>query len=372
MSANPPKESAEEGGAEIDLSQKGDIRHILTHNQPRRQQMNGFDPEYADIVDYIVKITHRIWEEKEIGLIYDTYIHNISIWTTEGRIYGRDEVLTGTIRTLAAYPDVRLYADEVIWSGDDQEGFHTSHRIVWVGHNNGYSIYGPPTGRRILRIGIANCFVKENRIVEEWIARDEMAAVLQLGLNPFEAAVRLAPPASEQRQVFGELERVQGQSMPTSMPPRNEPGFDLEDFVRRVYHEIWDWRLLNKIDAYFTPDFVCHTVPARKLTGRGSYKAHLLSLMAAFPDAHLMIEQLYWMGDEQHGYKVMVRWNLQGTHRGPSQYGVPTGKRIYLMGISHLYIKDGKILEEWMIYDEFALLKQLVSPTAIAESDPHK
>jgi len=362
MSTKLSNESSEEDGIEINLHAKGDISRMLAHDQPRRQKMAVFDPEYADILDYIVKITHRIWEEKEIGLIYDTYIHNISIWTTEGCTYGRDEVIAGTIRTLAAYPDVRLYADEVIWSGNDQEGFHTSHRIVWVGHNSGYSIYGPPAGRRILRIGIANCLVKENRIIEEWIARDEMAAVLQLGLDPFEAATRLAA-RTERQTSFGELERVQGQSMPAQMPPRSEPGFDLEDFIRRAYHEIWDWRLLNKIDTYYTPDFVCHTVPARKLTGRGPYKAHLLSLMAAFPDAHLTIDHVYWMGSEQKGFKAMVRWNLQGTHRGPSHYGAPTGKRIYLMGISHLCIKDGKIFEEWMIYDEFALLKQLVSPS---------
>ncbi len=363
MSADDHNPTPEERKPGIDLSSKGDISKILAPGQPRRQSLAGFDDDYADIVDYIIQITHRIWEEKAIGLIYDTYIHNISIWTTEGRSYGRDEVLAGTIRTLAAYPDVRLYGDEVIWSGNDQEGFHTSHRIVWVAHNTGYSLYGPPTGRRILRTGIANCFVKENRIVEEWIARDEMAAVLQLGFDPFEAAARMAPlPGFAARQAaFGELERVQGQSTPAHMPPCDGA---LEDFVRRAYHEIWDWRLLNKIDAYYAPGFVCHTVPARRLVGPGPYKAHLLGLMAAFPDAHLTIEQLYWMGDGQGGYKVMVRWNLQGTHRGPGPYGAPSGKRISLMGISHLLINAGKILEEWMIYDEFALLKQLANSPA--------
>ncbi len=55
--------------------------------------------------------------------------------------------------------DVRLYGDEVIWTGDDEAGFHTSHRITWVAHNTGHSVYGPPTGRRVVRTGIANCFV---------------------------------------------------------------------------------------------------------------------------------------------------------------------------------------------------------------------
>jgi predicted ester cyclase len=68
------------------------------------------------------------------------------------------------------------------------------------------------------------------------------------------------------------------------------------------------------------------------------------------------------MGSEQDGCKVMVRWNIQGTHRGPGFYGAPTGKRVYLLGISHLLVQNGRIREEWMIYDEFALLKQIVDP----------
>ncbi len=39
------------------------------------KSMRGFEEQYVDIIDYIVRITHRIWEEKHIGYIYDTYKH---------------------------------------------------------------------------------------------------------------------------------------------------------------------------------------------------------------------------------------------------------------------------------------------------------
>jgi predicted ester cyclase len=370
MTAQPLKDSDEGHGGEIDLHSKGDISRMLAPDQPRRQSMAGFDPVYADIVDYIVQITHRIWEEKEIGLIYDTYVHNVSVWTTEGLSYGREAVIASTIRTLAACPDVRLFANEVIWSGNDRDGFHTSHRIVWVGRNTGYSIYGSPTGRRILRTGIANCFVKENRIMEEWIVRDELALVQQLGIDPLAAAARLGSQGGgEAQRETGELERIKGQGTPPVMPPKAGDDFDVEDFVRRSYHEIWDWRRLNKIDQYCSPGYVCHTVPVRKLTGRGDYKAHLLGLMAVFPDATLTIDEVYWMEDAQRGYKTMTRWTLQGTHLGPGPYGRPTGRRVRLMGISHHRIQDGKFIEEWMIYDEFALLKQLYSSPPVKDEN---
>ncbi len=60
----------------------------------RRQRMRGFDPAYVDIIDYIVRITHRIWEEKDIGYIYDTYRHNCRVTDDAGLQYGRDKIVS--------------------------------------------------------------------------------------------------------------------------------------------------------------------------------------------------------------------------------------------------------------------------------------
>ena len=40
---------------------------------PRKHSMKGFEDTYVDIVDYIIRITHRIWEDQDVGYIYDTY-----------------------------------------------------------------------------------------------------------------------------------------------------------------------------------------------------------------------------------------------------------------------------------------------------------
>jgi predicted ester cyclase len=359
------------GMEEITLEAKGDISELMALGQERTQSMKGFEDCYVDIVDYIIRCTHRIWEEHGIGLIYSHYTHNIPIWTTEGLIYGREAVVSGTVSTQAAFPDVRLYGDEVIWAGNDEDGFHTSHRIMWVGHNTGHSKYGPPTGRRIVRCGIANCFVKENRIVKEWIARDELGLVLQLGFDPHELARKMARKEAVRRvdeDPVPAFERVVGQGTPVELdPPPSDGGFDVEDFIRRSYHEIWNWRLLNKIDAYYVPNVECHTSANRELYGRAALTGFILSLLAAFPDAAMNIDHMYWIGNEDDGYRVAVRWTLQGTHGGPGVYGEPTGKRIRVMGISHHMLKDGRIAEEWMIFDEFALLKQLYAPENEAE-----
>ncbi|RME99082.1 MAG: hypothetical protein D6768_15870, partial [Chloroflexi bacterium] len=127
-------------------------------------------------------------------------------------------------------------------------------------------------------------------------------------------------------------------------------------------HQIWNWRLLNKIDDYFAPNYLCNTSTNRKLYGLGDYKAYILSLLAAFPDAAVNVDHICWLGSEAAGYRVATRWTLQGTHEGPGVYGEPTGKRIRLMGITHQLIQGGKFVREWTAFDEFALLKQLVAP----------
>ncbi len=341
-----------------------DISRLLKPDPEKRQSMRGFDEKFVDIVDYIVRITHEIWEEKSIGRIYDTYAHNVLIHTTDGQTYGRDKVIADSIKTMAAFPDVRLYADDVIWCGNDQDGFHSSHRIIWVAHNTGYSIYGPPTGRRVVRQGIAHCFVKENRVVEEWICRDELALIRQLGFDEHELARKLA--VSDAVKPSGEVERLQGQAPPVDLPPRTSTGFDVEDFVRRSMHEIWNWRLFSKVDEYYVHNYLCNTSTNRTLYGLGDFKAYILSLLAAFPDAAMNVDHICWLGNEADGYRVATRWTLQGSHQGPGVYGEPTGKRIRLMGITHQHIQAGKFVREWTAFDEFALLKQLYTPDAVS------
>ncbi len=343
-------------------------KFMALQGTPRRQSMQGFDEDYVDIVDYIVRVTHRIWEEKGIGLIYDTYSQDVVIHTSDGHNYGRDKVVADSMKKMAAFPDGRVIAADVIWSGNDVDGFHSSHRIAWTGTNTGWSNYGPPTNRRAARMGVAHCLVKENRIIEEWIAREEMNVIWQLGLNPYdlarksaaaEAAAGVKPPVPYN---LGEIERVMGQSTPAPLPPKPDK-FEVENFIRRYYQEVWNWRLFNKVSEYCIPNYQSHVATNRDLYGLGDYKAYILSLMAAFPDLMMYVDHVAFLGDEEKGYRVAVRWWLQGSHTGPGHYGPPTGKRIQILGFSHFLVKDGKFVKEWTLFDEFALLKQIYWPS---------
>jgi hypothetical protein len=215
----PPQREA----SEIDLYKKGDITVMMAAaGSGRLQPMRGFDEDYTDIVDYIVRCTHKIWEEGAMGLLYTHYSHNCVVHTPYGITYGREAMLADSINALSAFPDRRAFADEVIWTGDDEVGFHTSHRVIGTGRNTGHSAYGPPTGRKVLTRTIANCYVKENMISEEWLVRDALSMVRQLGLDE-NAVVDRMLEADERKGAqpgHGPPERVAGQTTPPPNPER--------------------------------------------------------------------------------------------------------------------------------------------------------
>ena len=330
----------------------------------RRMPMRGFDPEYPDIVDYIIRITHRIWEEKDVGYIYDTYQHNCVIHDSMGDRHGREGVVASTLQSLAAFSECRLYADDVIWSGNQDDGFHTSHLSTGISYNRGYSSYGPPTGRKIVSRAIANCLSKDNKIFEEWLLHDDSATIRQMGYDVNEVAerqVRSALDTSVYQVPVSDPMRMLGQYAPAPLATHPHDGFDVEDFVRATYHDIWNRRRLNLVAQRYAPSHICSTSGNRRFQGTGALTAFMLNMLALFPDAEISVDHVYWNGDDTRGYRVAVRWTLSGTHAGYGEYGPPSRARILAMGLSQHTIKNGLFVQESSLFDEMSILRQIAA-----------
>ncbi len=332
------------------------LTHVRRQNKQTEHAMRGFDPQYEDIVDYILRITHRIWEEGDIGHIYDTYLGTVMVHTGYGTAYGVEEVVSGSIASAAALPNRRLYAKDVLWTGDDERGFHTSHLLVSTGTNTGYSPWGPPTGRRAEFLAIANCFVRENLVVEEWLVRDTAAMVRQLGFDIWEVAKDAAALWSV--SVTGETDRLQGQYPPAAYQPQS--GDPHEEFIRQLFHDAWNSRHFNRITEKYAEDSSLHVPHHLTLRGVANIRAYHLNFMAMFPDAHMNVEHVYGLESEEGGYRAAVRWRFSGTHARYGWYGKPTDKRVNILGISHVYIVDDKVKEHYMVFDDLAVVMQLV------------
>lgn len=346
----------------IIFDQGRDIGKLLQPGTERRQSLRGFDEDYVDIVDYIVRCTYKIWEQRGIGLIYTHYKQDTPVHSTDGLTLGRDEVVAHTVQSQAAMPDALGFFQDIVWGGDDREGFLSSHRFLSVGRNTGYTVYGPPTNRTVRVWGIANCLVRENLIVEEWLYHNELSFIRQLGLPLRETVLRHAPRPLDSLgpEQHGQIERLRGQEPPLPLEPRPE-GFDIEDMVRRSMHEIWNRRMFNRVSDYYADNYLYHGTTDREYYGRGNYTAYILSVLAMFPDAAMFIDDLRWVGDETSGYRTAVRWSLLGTHTGPGIYGAPTGQQVHMHGVTQHRVLDGRFVEEWTIFNELQVVQQIWS-----------
>ena len=150
--------------------------------------MKGFDNKYKDFPDYILKITKQIWEGKDVESVGDFYTEDIPVRSPFGITYGNKPVIDATYKTLKEFPNRQLLGEDVIWNNDDNEGYHSSHRILSKGTHLGDGFYGKPTGKEIYYRVIADCACKEKQVYDEWIVRDQGAMVRQIGYTPKELA----------------------------------------------------------------------------------------------------------------------------------------------------------------------------------------
>jgi hypothetical protein len=185
--------------------------------------MRGFDPEFRDLPDFIVKITERIWEGRGIGLIRQWYAADCLVHTSMGPASGAQATVTGTLDTLNTLPDRRLLPEDIIWSGDDIAGFLSSHRLICPGTHKGDGPLGPPTGRAVTVRAIADCRCLGNQVVEEWLVRDFAGLCVQVGVNPtiWPAGLRLRTSNEDASR---------GSSSP--LPGCGRPGSSARPFIR--------------------------------------------------------------------------------------------------------------------------------------------
>lgn len=332
--------------------------------------MRGFDPEFADIIDYILRITYRIWEEKQVGLCRDYYSDDCPVYTLAGYTEGAEAVTQNTMRTLSAFPDRTLHADNIIWDGDDVDGFHSSHLISTNMTNLGPSEFGEPTGMQAQIQVIAHCVCKENRIVEEWLVRDNLSLATQLGIDPLvyaqeQASKPLDPESSYTRWLTGEYDRVvktnrEQQRYPTAKDDR-------QGFVRSALHNIWNARMPGDCRYLYAENARLHASARDDYDGVNDIVRFYLEVLESLPDAGISVD--YTCDNSMlDGDYVAARWVISGRHTGSVLWGEPSDAPIVILGESHYRFVDGKVMEEWLVFDELAVLTQ-VARARLADSE---
>ena len=332
---------------------KRDISELRNPRGKRTQAMAGFEDKFVDIVDYIIRITEEIWVDRGMGRIYETYDHACTVYSMYGVVRSVEEVMASTAATLNGFPDGEAHHLNVAWSGNENDGFYTSHLGFSRSTNLGGSAYGPATGKRVGLHFCADCISLANMIHTEWLVRDNGALVRQLGFDLHEVARRIAEIPAAEIKVVSVPTRMIGQS---PRQPLDLPRDTLDGYIRCMFHDIWNLRRHDYLSDYYATDIVSHAGGGRVAFGLRNLSALILQILTSLPDATIEVEHINY-SEETDGVIVAVRWTLYGTTRPGGVLGdAPAGKAVAMMGMSHLRFAGGHIVEEWMLFDEVGVL----------------
>ena len=124
----------------------------------------------------------------------------------------------------------------------------------------------------------------------------------------------------------------------------------------RLQEEVFGQGKLELVDELLAPDYVSHAPGDPELSrGPEDIKQIVRAYHSAFPDINFAVEKQVAEGD-----MVVTRWTTRGTHDKGEMLGLPpTGKQIEVTGITVNRISEGKIAEDWTVWDSLGLLRQL-------------
>ncbi len=219
-------------------------------------------------------------------------------------------------------PDAYHPIDHLLGQGD----LVVIHLIFQGTFKNGYNGIAP-TGK-LISFGMVNFWrVVDGKAVESWWYLDSMDFQQQFGLQPS------SKPAPRQLSAEEEVTKA---------------------VVGRVLNEYFNDGNLDVIPEIFDPNFVVYAADGGIIHGHDGAAAYVNAERAAFPDLYWIQEDLVIDGD-----KGILYFTGYGTFTG-SWFGIPpNNKPIKWVGNALFKVKDGKVVEDRLIWESLRFLQQL-------------
>ena len=130
---------------------------------------------------------------------------------------------------------------------------------------------------------------------------------------------------------------------------------DNKSIVRRMYEEVWNKRNLEAAKELIAPSHAVQLFDAADSgVGPEAYVQNVVQFVRAFPDLKFTI--LDMVAEKE---KVVVFWNISGTHKGEFRGVAPTRKKVSVDGITIIQLADGKIMDSYVSMDMWSMMQQI-------------
>lgn len=314
----------------------------------------GFDAEFRDLDHYIRVITDRIWEGGRIDDIARYYSDPCIVETPGAVTTAMADIMAGTRATLAQFPDRRLLAEDIIISGEPAGGMLSSHRLISTMTHLGGGRFGPASGKRLHVRAIADCVCKDNRIVHEWLVRDQGAIARQLGIGSQELARAWLAESD------GRWTKPKAGAAPAGYVSHVSEAPQARAYAAALAAVAAGDEAAAASGAY--DEAVHHIGPGEQVRyGHAEVLPFWRDLFGALRPAGFEVEHLAFATGGGRADRAALRWRAQAVHGGDGMFGAATGKPVELMGINHVEFVEGKVLREWVLLDEVALWMQVLA-----------
>ena len=317
--------------------------------------MQGFDSKFKTFPDYILGITHEIWEQRGVETLNHYYADDIVVRSPSSVVVGNQAVIKATYATLDEFPDRQLLGEDVIWSGTPADGMLSSHRILSTATHTGDGAFGKATGTKLVYRVMADCHAINNQINDEWLIRDLGAIVQQLGWTP-------ADYARQQIQDEGGPDACIKPFTPATDIVGPYQGTGNDDEWGQAYAAILTSLMAGDssvVNARYDRAAQAAYPLYQTAHGYADITTFWQGLRASFPSAEFTIHHQIGRTDPLMPPRAALRWSLSGRHDGQGRFGAPSGADVHIMGISHAEFGPWGLRCEYTLIDDVAVWKQI-------------
>jgi len=133
-------------------------------------------------------------------------------------------------------------------------------------------------------------------------------------------------------------------------PQRVDVGKTNKTLARYWFHEGWTLGHVEVAEQVFAPHFALRG----RVVGPDGPRRSVLARRAAFADLSATVEHQVADGD-----LVVTHFSTQARHTGSFQGLAPTGRWVRAEGIVIWRVEDGRVVEDWNVFDLQAIVTQL-------------
>jgi steroid delta-isomerase-like uncharacterized protein len=126
------------------------------------------------------------------------------------------------------------------------------------------------------------------------------------------------------------------------------------ELAKRVFNEVWSGREYDKLNEFLDPNYKGHDPQVSPLDSAEDVKNALMGFHRAFPDLSFRLDSVFGVD-----VRVVVYWTAIGTHTGPLGDVPATNKEAQVHGVTTMRVEDGKVAEDWTIWDALGMYQQL-------------